>query len=165
MGFLGSTLKHRDRFGLDVMNAVLSGQGGRLFLELRDRQSLAYTVSTQIYDGMERGYISVYMGTDPEKLDVAIEGIRKELERLINQPITRQELERAKRYLIGTYALDMQRNSTIGAMMAYDEIYGLGYDDHLKYAQGIDKVGIDEVQHLAKKYLRLDRSVTSIVRP
>lgn len=165
MGFIGSTLKSRDRYGLDVLNAVLAGQGGRLFLELRDRQSLAYTVSTHIYDGIEPGYISVYMGTDPEKLDVALEGIQIELSRVVREPISRQELERAKRYLIGTYALDMQRNSTVGAMIAYDEIYGLGFEDHLHYAEGIDKVSIAEVQALAKKYFRLDQAVTSIVRP
>lgn len=165
IGFLGSTLKSPDRYGLDVLNAVLAGQGGRLFLELRDRQSLAYTVNAHLYEGIETGYISVYMGTDPEKLDVALAGIEAELTRLVREPITRKELSRAKRYLIGTHALDLQRNSTVGALMAYDEIYGLGFDDYLSYETEVDKVTIDQVQALAKKYLRLNHSVTSIVTP
>ncbi len=164
-GFLGAVLNTPDRYGIDVLNAVLAGQGGRLFLELRDRQSLCYTVSTAIYEGMERGFIAVYMGTDPEKLSTAESGIIKELEKVVTKPISRAELERAKRYLIGTYSLDLQRNSSISALLAYDEIYGLGYADYLNYSEQIKRVTCKQVQQLAQKYLKLDQSVTVIVKP
>lgn len=164
-GFLGSTVKSRDRFGLDVLNAVLSGQGGRLFIELRDKEGLAYSVSSSLYEGIEPGYFMVYMGTDPKNLDRALGGIERELEKITKQPISKEELSRAKRYLIGTYSLELQRNSSIGALMAYDEVYGLGFDDYLKYPEAIEKVSIGQVQAMAKKYIRLDQAVTVVVKP
>ena len=66
-----------DRPTLDVLMSVLSGQGGRLFLDLRDRQSLAYSVSASSFEGGDTGYLLAYMGTSPDKLDVARTGLEK----------------------------------------------------------------------------------------
>jgi zinc protease len=165
IGFLGSTFKSKDNYALDVLNAVLSGQGGRLFLELRDKQGLAYSVNSSNYEGIEPGFIAVYMGTDPHKRDIALSGMKKELELLTKKPISRAELSRAQRYLIGSFDLDLQRNQSVAALMAYDEVYGLGYHHYKDYANNIRKVSIQDVHRVAKKYLCLDRSVTSIVQP
>ncbi len=165
IGFPGTTFKSHDHFGLHVLNTVLAGQGGRLFLELRDKESLAYTVTSSLAEGVEPGFFAVYMGTDGSKVDRALVGIKRELKRVVSKPITKTELKRAQRYLIGTHDLHLQRNSTVAGIIAFDEIYGLGFDAYLDYADQINRVTIDEVLHVAKKYLRLDRSVTVVVKP
>ncbi|HEX5037344.1 MAG TPA: pitrilysin family protein [bacterium] len=163
-GFLGTTVKNADRFALEVMNYVLAGQGGRLFIELRDKRGLAYAVSSSTQEGLEPGYITVYMGTDVSKLDDSLKGIREELDRIRREPVLEEEIERAKRFIIGNYALDLQKNSSIAAMMAYHVSYGMPPDEIFKYPERIERVTREDILRVAKKYLRPEASVLSVIR-
>src|SRR5690606_9661558 len=102
IGFPGVTLGDPDRHALEVLTTILGGQGGRLFVELRDRRALAYRLSALSFEGVEPGYIGVYLACSPDKLPAAVAGIRVELDRLAAEPVSAEELERAKRYLVGT---------------------------------------------------------------
>ncbi len=164
-GFLGTSIKNRDRYSLDVMNAVLSGQGGRLFLELRDKEGLAYAVNSSSSEGIEPGYFAVYMGTDPSKFDKALPGIQRELEKIRNDLITEEELERAKRFLIGNYELDLQRIEAVASLIAYNEIYGLGREELDRFPEKIERVTRKDVFRVARKYILPERSVLSVIKP
>ena len=72
-GFPGTTITDADRFALEVLATILSGQGGRLFVELRDKRGLAYRVSAFSVEGVDPGYFAVYIATSPENLGVAVE--------------------------------------------------------------------------------------------
>lgn len=112
LGFLGLCFDDDDRYPLDVLNAILGGQGGRLFVELRDRQSLAYAIASQHLESLDPGYFGVYIATGPEKRDAAINGILGELERILTRDVDAEELGRAKRYLAGSHAIGLQTNSS-----------------------------------------------------
>ena len=75
-GFLGLSIDDPDLAALDVLTQVLGGQGGRLFVELRDKQSLAYSVTAFEMEGVDPGTFAVYMAGDPAKLDPSLDGIR-----------------------------------------------------------------------------------------
>ncbi|HET9754607.1 MAG TPA: pitrilysin family protein, partial [Myxococcales bacterium] len=94
LGFPGARLSDESRWPLEVLSAVLSGQGGRLFVELRDKRSLAYSVTSFSMEGVDPGYFAVYMGTSPEKVDAALAGIREELVRVRDEPVPEAELSR-----------------------------------------------------------------------
>src|SRR5262249_16382952 len=96
IGFPGTTVADPDRFPLEVLSTILSGQGGRLFVELRDKKGLAYRISAFSLEGVDPGYVAVYMATSPENLNVAVAGIQEELAKVREKQITKQELERAK---------------------------------------------------------------------
>jgi len=164
-GFLGTTLGDPDRYALEVLSTVLSGQGGRLFLELRDKRSMAYSVSSFSIEGVDPGYFAVYIGTSPEKVDGALEGIRAELGKIRDAKITPAELERARSYLIGTHAIGLQKNAARAAMVALDELYGLGAENHLKYEERILAVDAEAVQRVAQRFIRFDRAVLSALGP
>ncbi|MGI9553827.1 MAG: M16 family metallopeptidase, partial [Thermodesulfobacteriota bacterium] len=51
LGFQGPTIYDKDYYAFEVLNSILAGQGGRLFLELRDKKSLAYTVTSFLSPG------------------------------------------------------------------------------------------------------------------
>ncbi len=163
IGFAGLTVADPDRYALDVLSQVLAGQGGRLFLELRDRQGLAYSVSAANVEGVAPGFFSVYIATAPEKLEAAHRGILEELERLVEKAPSEDELARARRYLTGSHAIDGQRNSNHAAHVALDSLYGLGADAHYHYAERIAAVGRDEVLQAARRILRLDAHALSLV--
>ena len=164
LGNLGTTIYKEDRFPLAIIDALLSGQGGRLFIPLRDVQGLAYSVSFLQREGIEEGNWCVYMATSPENLKRAIDGVIKILDKL-KQGITDDELESAKRYIIGNFLISLQTNGQQSLSMALNERYGLGYDYDEEYIKNIEKVTKEEVIKTAKKYLTTNGYVLSIVGP
>lgn len=163
-GVRGLTLSDEDRFPLDVLSTALSGQGGRLFLELRDKQSLCYSVSAFSTEGIEPGSFAVYMGTSPDKVDRALSGIESLLDEVREHGISASELERSKRYLVGSHAIGLQRLGARGSSMALNELYGLGHLVHRRYPQHIEAVTLEDVRRVARRLLSAPR-VTSIVGP
>lgn len=164
-GFPGTTMIDDDRFALEVLATVLSGQGGRLFVELRDKRGLAYRVSAFSIEGVDPGYIAVYIATSPENLDVAMRGIREELDKVRTQPVPKAELERAKRYLVGAHAISLQRRSAIASTLAFHECYGMGWDEYRQYTAGILAVTSADLQRVAQRFLDDRRSIVATVRP
>src|SRR5262249_56039485 len=68
IGFPGTTVADPDRFPLEVLSTILSGQGGRLFVELRDKKGLAYRISAFSLEGVDPGYVAVYIPPSPANL-------------------------------------------------------------------------------------------------
>ncbi len=165
LGFPGTTLQSPERFALEVLDNVLSGQGGRLFKELRDRQGLAYSVTSFSQVGLDPGYFGTYIATAPQNLERALEGLRKELQELTRQLISPEELQRAKNNIVGTYEISQQTNAARAMTMALDERYGLGHDFGEKYPRFIEEVTAQQVLEAARNYLNLDRCVTVILGP
>ncbi len=163
VGFLGTTLNGKDRYAMDVMNNILAGQGGRLFLELRDKQSLAYSVTSFSQEGIERGFFSVYIATEPQKTEKAIDGIFTQLKKIKSELASDAEIDRAKRYLMGSFEIDLQRNSNVAGQLALSEIYGLGADHWRKFPGRIEMVTREQVREAANRYLNLDAYVMAIV--
>jgi zinc protease len=165
LGGLGARLSDPWRYDLEVLSTVLSGQGGRLFVELRDKRSLAYSVSSFSSEGIEPGTFGVYIGTGAEKQEQALSGIREELDRARQERISPQELERAQRHLVGTYEIGLQRNGARAAVLALDHAYGLGLDSFLHRAERILAVTADDVLAAAQRVIDPARSALAIVGP
>ncbi|MFO1520430.1 MAG: pitrilysin family protein [bacterium] len=163
LGFLGTQINSRDRYALDVLNNILAGQGGRLFLELRDKQSLAYSVTSFSQEGVERGFFSVYIATEPQKKERAVEGILKELQKIRSETVSEGELDRAKKYIMGSYEIDLQRNSNVATHLAFNEIYGIGAQEYRQLPERIAKVTREDILKVAQKYLDLDKYILSVV--
>lgn len=165
LGFKAPSIHSDDIYEFEVLNTVLSGQGGRLFLELRDKKSLAYTVTSFLSPGLETGYFGVYIGTAPDKEEEALSGIKDQLRLLLEKGITDQELDRAKNYIVGTYEIGLQKNSSQASKIVFDELYGLGWEEYHNYPQKIMEVTKDQVLDIAKKYIDLDAYTLAIVKP
>ncbi len=164
LGYRGLDLKDPRRYALQVMQAVLAGQGGRLFMELRDKASLAYSVSPLRMEGLETGYFGAYIGCSPEKTEKAIQMMNDEFQKLCDFNIGAEELVRAQRYLIGRHDIDLQRNSHITSSILFDEIYGLPFDETYHYADRIRAVQSVNVRDLARSIFT-EPHVLSIVGP
>jgi zinc protease len=165
LGFLGSKYVSPDYYRLLVMNQILAGQGGRLFLELRDKLSLAYTVSSSLQMGIDPGFFAVYIGTDPSKVDTALKGMRRELEAMTKELVAPDELARAQEYLIGSHALEQQRLGAVAGNHTFNLLYGLGLKSVDDYPQKIAKITRNDILATAKKFFQFNREVLSIVKP
>ena len=164
VGFPGLSVSDPDLPALEVLTQILSGQGGRLFRELRDRQSLAYGVYAFSIEGLDPGSFGAYIASAPDKLEQSLDGLRSELRKIAAGPISDEELDRARNYLIGTQAVSLQRYGTQAALLSLDELYGLGAAHHLDYASHIESVTLDDLTRVAQRIIRLDTEVVAIVR-
>ena len=151
LGYRGLTLKGKNRFALEVLEAVLSGQGGRLFLELRDKASLAYTVAPFSFTGHNGGLFAIYIGCSPEKGRLAIDMIRAEIQKLCEHLISEEEVQRAKKYLIGHYNISLQKNSSLSSAIFFREIYKISYKEVFNYAKHIDLVTCQQLFDLSQE--------------
>jgi zinc protease len=165
LGCRGLTVHDPERFALDVLTQVLAGQGGRLFLELRDRRGLAYSVNAVSAEGVAPGLFAVTIGTAPEKLAEARRGIQAELERVLSAPPAPDELERARRALIGNFEIDRQRNAVRAAHLALDARYGLGADAQQRYAEAVGRVDGPACLRVARRVIDLGAAVEAVIRP
>ena len=163
-GFHAPGFKSRDCYAFEVLNSVLSGQGGRLFIELRDKKSLAYAVTSFYVPGMEGGYFGVYIGTAPQKEKEALGAIKEQLQ-LVLKGVGEQELERAKNYIVGSFEIGLQRNSAQASTVAFDELYGIGTYEYRKFPEKILAVTADDVARVARKYINPEAAAVAIVKP
>jgi zinc protease len=165
VGFRGTSFDSPDRFALELLAQVLSGQGGRLFVEIREKRALAYRVSAFSMEGIDPGYFAVYVATSPENLEEAQTAIRAELRSVVEKGVSAEELARAQRYLVGTHAIGLQRKSAIAAALAFHEAYGQGWRAYRQYNDNVMKVKAQDVARVARKYLDPQREVAAVVRP
>lgn len=163
LGFLGVSNNHKDRFALAVLMSVMSGQGGRLFVDLRDKMHLAYAIQGFHMEGIGTGSIGFYIATSQRNIEIAVKALKDQVSKLVRKGITTKELQRAKRYIIGSFEIELSNNSNIAYQVALSELYGLGHLSHRHYAKKIEKVTADQVRKIATRYLDLNRSVLSIV--
>lgn len=165
LGFVGARVTDSFRRPLEVLQTLLNGQSGRLFLELRDKRSMAYSVSAVAMEGVDPGYFAVYIGTSPEKVDAALDGMRAELRRVREDRVTDAELDRAREHLIGTHDIGLQRNGARAGIMALDACYGLGPEHYTQYAAEIAAVTAEDVREAARRVIDFERSALAIVGP
>jgi zinc protease len=126
---------------------------------------MAYSVSSFSIEGLEPGYFAVYMGTSPEKVEAALDGIRTELARVRDEPIPAAELARAQQHLIGTHEIGLQRNGARAALLALDACYGMGLENFLHYAERVAAVTAEDVLSVARDIIDFERSALVHVGP
>lgn len=165
VGYLGAGVGSRLDAPMSLIKTALAGQGGRLFTELRDRQSLAYAVMAFRSPGLGTGAFGAYMATDPAKVETATKGIFQELDRIREEGLTGRELEDAKSYLLGNLQIGLQTNGSQAMQMTLDELYGLGYDHLPAYIREIEAVTLEDIQHAAREIILPGRYVLVTVGP
>ena len=165
LGFPAPAKREADYFTMKVVQTILSRIGGRLFVELRDKQGLTYSVSAFSLDDPFQGAFGVYAAFDPTAIDKMKEGILGEIRKLQEEPVSSQELDRAKNYLIGNYLIARQTNASKAADLTHNELFGFGSDFDQRYQEGIEKVSSEDILKFARQYLPLDRYVLTILGP
>jgi zinc protease len=165
LGFRGTTISDEDRYPMEVLNNILAGQGGRLFLQLRDKESLAYVVTSFVRPGLEPGVFALYMATEPSKTEKALEGLSRQIEKVKAEPVNGAELQRSVTNLIGNHLISLQSSWSRAENTALNTLYGLGYDYDAVYVKKIAAVTAEDVLRVAKKYLDLNHCAIVKILP
>jgi zinc protease len=153
-----------DRFAASLIGTVASGLGGRFFDELRDRQSLAYTVHAGLSEKRLAGIFLSYIATSPEKEEIARSGLLAEFAKLREEPVGEDELSRAREYTIGTHAIAQELGAAVLAEMLDAWMFGAGLHELTEHDARIRSVTAEEMREVARRYFDPARRVEGIVR-
>jgi len=161
----GLSLFHPDRFGLDMLSAVLGGgMSSRLFTEIREKRGLAYDIHTYVEHFLGSGSITVYAGVDPRKVATAITAILEELSKL-KQGVTPSELNMVKEMSKGRLQLRLEDSQSVALWLGSQEILRrqiLTIDD---VTSVIDAVTVDDLRRIAGELLVSKELNLAIVGP
>ena len=151
------------RFAAAMIATVASGLGGRFFDELRDKQSLAYTVQAFASERMLAGAFVAYIATSPEKEEVARRGLLAEFAKLRDLPVSARELAQAQTYAMGTHAIRQQGGGAVLGDMVDAYMFG-GLRELAEFDARVRAVTAEEMQGVACEYFDEARRVEGVVR-
>ena len=155
-----------DRYALSLLNEVLGrGMSSRLFIEVRERRGLAYSVGSGTARYSDTGHLSVGAGVTAEHVEEATEVILEELAKLVDEAVPADELEKGREHAIGSFRLSMETASswahrTGEALLSEGEIKSPD-----EVVAGFEAVTADDVQRVAQRFIRRDNVAISVVGP
>jgi predicted Zn-dependent peptidase len=166
LGMPGVARDDPDRWALDLLGAVLGdGMSSRLFLELRERRSLAYDVSTFGATYADCGTFGIHAGFDPDAADRVVEAILHELDRVVQDPVTDVELERARAYTRGRLDLRMEDTGAVAAWLGTGESLLPRILSVEEVLERFDAVTTDDLLRVARRIARPELARLAVLGP
>jgi zinc protease len=165
LGNLGIARSNPDFYAVQVMNFILGGGSfqSRLMDHIRVQRGLAYSVASSFSPGLEPGSFAVTLETKNASAGEAVTQVVEQIRRLQTEPVTAQELDDAKSYLIGSFPRRMDSMSKRASLMGYLEFYNLGLDYPWRYPDLIRNLTPEDIQRVAQKYLHPDNYLLVVV--
>ncbi|MGH7865726.1 MAG: M16 family metallopeptidase [Candidatus Binataceae bacterium] len=165
LGFAGIARSNPDYYRVSVMNHILGagGFGSRLMDVVRSKAGLAYSIGSSFEAGFFPGAFEVSLQTKNQSANEAIRLIVQQLREIQERPVEDVELDRAKKFLIGSFPLRIDRQGAIASFMLQIELYGLGLDYAQKYPGYISAVSKQDVLEVARRYLHPDSVIVVAV--
>lgn len=168
LGFRGSELDSSDRFIETLLATILGGgMSSRLWSEIREKRGLAYTVRGSRDTYTDAGYIGVYAGVDPKKIEDALKVTLEQCYGLASgkYPIKNIELKKSKEFLKGHIALSLEDTRSINSFFGVKQLL-LGKNETPEEVFALlDKVTAKEIVDVAKKNFKKDRLNLAIIGP
>ena len=165
LGHAGVSRENRDFYALTVMNYIFGGGGfsSRLVEEIRNKRGLAYSVASFFDPGKYPGSFQIVLQTKNASAREAISLSLKQMERIRQEPVSEQELEGAKKYLIGSFPMRLDTQGKLANFLTQVEYFGLGLDYPEKFSTFIRSVTREDVLRVAKIYLHPDIYILVVV--
>ncbi|MGD2044026.1 MAG: pitrilysin family protein [Acidimicrobiia bacterium] len=154
------------RWAFEVLNHVMgSGMSSRLFHEVREVRGLAYAIYAFKLSYTDNGAWGVHVGTTPVQTDTALTVIRDELNKVVDEGITSEEMERAKGSMRGGLALALEDAKSRMVRLGRDELAGMPHLSVDERLEKLDAVDLDQVQTVAADIYGADTRVMGAVGP
>ena len=166
LGTIGFDENHKDRYALSLLGVILGGNmSSRLFVEVREKQGLAYSISSGMKTLHDTGQFLIRAGVDNKKIIQATGLILKELQKLKEKGVEQGEFTRAKDYLLGQMLIGLE--DTMEHMLWIGE--SVISKNELRTVQDVvndyNKISIDDIVRVANEILANDRLNLAIVGP
>ena len=164
MGGRGYDINHPRRLALYLLNNILGGpaMSSRLNMSLRERNGLVYTVESTMTSYGDTGQWTIYFGCDQEDVPRCQHLVRRELDRLMQQPLSDRQLQQAKRQIKGQIALSCDSHESFALDFAKSFLhYGWEKDVTALY-RNIDALTASDLQQAAQELFAEDKIETLI---
>jgi predicted Zn-dependent peptidase len=158
LGAAGIPRDDERRFALRVLDGIFGGtSSSRLFQEVREKRGLAYAVYSfsQGYSGT--GQVGLYLGTREDNLAEAVRVVAAELERLLDDPATAEELERSKENVKGRAVLSLESTATRMSRLGSSILGGIEVLSVDELIERIDAVTVEDLRELSRELLAPER--------
>ena len=166
LGTRGLGIQSEDRVVLSVLNTILGGgMSSRLNQNIREKYGYCYNVYSFLNMHSDTGDFGVYMGTDANKIDRAKKLIFRELEKLVEKPVSRRTLSQAKSQVKGSVMLGLESMSNRMMRIGRQELYFERYITLDEINQDVDAVTEADVQRLAGELFDRDAFSTVALLP
>ena len=164
-GFRGIPRDDDDFIPAYILNYIIGGGGfsSRLMEEVREKRGLAYSVHSNLYPYRHGAVFVGNVATKNEAVGQSLQVIKSELEAISEEGLTEDQLNAAKAYLTGAYALRFESSSGIASQLLWIQIEDLGIDYIAKRNALIEAVTLEDVKRIAKRLLAPDQLITTIV--
>ena len=165
-GWIVPAIGSEDYPKLMLLNVILgaSGLSSRLFLELREKKGLAYTVRSSYENHSKGAVFSIYIGTEPSNIQTSIAGFKEEIEKIKNVLVSEDELNNAKNNIIGKQQFITETNAQQANLMAYYAISDKPFDYQKTVIEALKKVTPKELKECANKHFTED-FVLAVLKP
>jgi predicted Zn-dependent peptidase len=152
------------RFAVAVLNICLGGgMSSRLFQNIRERQGLAYSIFSELISYRDTGLLSVYAGTSLDTAEKLVRSVLEELRRMKDEPISEEELRRAKDHLKGATLLALEGSGQRMNNLARYHIYFNRHFTAPELIALLESVTAEDVQQLARQFFQSYRLAASVV--
>ncbi|MCH7549807.1 MAG: S1 RNA-binding domain-containing protein [Candidatus Krumholzibacteriota bacterium] len=159
VAFTGPPMMTDESIALHVLNGVLTGLGGRLFVELRDKRSLGYMTGSAFNPLFERSIFFGYANPSPDGIEEAVRVILDELNKVATEPVSGEEIDRSREWLVGSRVMQLQRNSAQATAYGSYEALGFGYEAVDNAPERIRNVTREAMMAVAAEVFRPENAV------
>jgi len=166
-GFVTIRRRDPDYYACWLMNNVF-GQysiGGRLGDSIRERQGMAYYVSSALDANVAEGPLAIRAGVSPANVDRAVASIEQEITGIVTEGIAQKELDESRRFLIGSIPRALETNAAIANFLQIGEFFGLGLDYDARLPDLLGAVTLDQANAAARRLLDVNRASIVIAGP
>jgi len=159
-------LYDKRKYALALLAIILGGNmSSRLFIKVRERNGLAYSIHTSADSTTDTGYLVTQAGINPQNLEKAVGLILEEYKDIKNNKINEKELQKAKDYLKGTTSLSIDSSDSQASFHAVQELLeGKIVELNQKFKE-IDKVSINDINKLAKEIFVPEKLNLALIGP
>jgi predicted Zn-dependent peptidase len=149
---------HPDRYAAYLLNSILGGgMSSRLFQSIREERGLAYSIYSELNPFRDTGSLAVYAGCAIDKAREVLQLTLAEFSRLKAEPVTAEELDRARNQIKGNMVLGLESSSCRMSSLARQQMYWGRFFSLDEITEEIDRVTAADLQRLAEQLLQADR--------
>ncbi len=154
------------KYALSVLSVILGGNmSSRLFIKVRERNGLAYSIHTSVDTSTDTGYLVTQAGIDSKNLEKSVQLILEEYRDMKEKLVDEKELQKAKEYIKGAMALSLDSSDSLASYYSLQELLeGTALSPEEK-AKKIDAVTAQDVQAVAKDIFRGEKLNLSVIGP
>lgn len=166
MSFYGLPLGHKDLAAMSLLATIMGGtMSSRLFIEVRERRGLCYSVFASHQAMEDSGVFQVMAGLDKTRTEEAVQVIWKELKKAATKLITAEELKSAKDHVRGKFLLAFEDSSSQADYYGKQWLFQKKLETPEERLKRIQKVTAADIRRVAKLVFTKDRMASAVIGP